>query len=89
MTSLIIQQTYCANTQVADSACTATAYLGGVKANYGTIGVTAAVDINDCKAQNNTQYHVSSIAEWAQLNGMSTGQYIEKMCSLLYIFVIV
>ncbi|GBP04315.1 Membrane-bound alkaline phosphatase [Eumeta japonica] len=29
-----LSKTYCANTQVADSACTATAYLGGVKANY-------------------------------------------------------
>lgn len=68
-----LSKTYCANTQVADSACTATAYLGGVKANYGTIGVSAAVDLNNCRAQNNTEHHVPSIAEWAQSRGLATG----------------
>lgn len=68
-----LSKTYCANTQVADSACTATAYLGGVKANYGTIGVSAAVDLNNCRAQNNTEHHVASIAEWAQSRGLATG----------------
>lgn len=66
-------QTYCTNTQVADSACTATAYLGGVKTNYGTIGVSAAVEPNDCLSQNNTLHHVTSIAAWAQKQGMATG----------------
>lgn len=68
-----LSKTYCTNTQVADSACTATAYLGGVKANYGTIGVSAAVDLNNCRAQNNTEHHVASIAEWAQIRGLATG----------------
>ncbi|XP_055380943.1 alkaline phosphatase [Condylostylus longicornis] len=68
-----LSKTYCANTQVADSACTATAYLSGVKGNYATVGVSAAVDVNDCKAQNNTAYHAPSIAQWAQEKGMATG----------------
>lgn len=33
-----------------DSAGTATAYLCGVKANYGTLGVSAATPLGDCKA---------------------------------------
>lgn len=78
----IPKQTYCANTQVADSACTATAYLGGVKANYATIGLTASVSLGDCYGQNNTAYHVDSIAKWAQDSGMSTGKHtiINKFC---------
>ncbi|KAH8397662.1 hypothetical protein KR215_004182, partial [Drosophila sulfurigaster] len=68
-----LSKTYCANMQVADSACTATAYLGGVKANYGTIGVTAAVQLKDCQAQAQSANHVASIADWAQRQGMATG----------------
>uniref|UniRef100_A0A1A9W833 Alkaline phosphatase n=1 Tax=Glossina brevipalpis TaxID=37001 RepID=A0A1A9W833_9MUSC len=68
-----LSKTYCVNTQVADSACTATAYLGGVKANYATIGLTAAVSLYDCDGQNNTAHHVSSLAAWAQDQGMATG----------------
>lgn len=59
--------------QVADSACSATAYLGGVKANYGTIGVTAAVPNNNCTASNDPRNHVHSIAAWAQKAGKGTG----------------
>lgn len=68
-----LSKTYCANMQVADSACTATAYLGGVKANYGTVGVTAAVQFKDCQAQSQPANRVASIAAWAQSQGMATG----------------
>lgn len=68
-----LSKTYCANVQVADSACTATAYLSGVKANYGTIGLSAAAALGDCQAQNDTANHVHSIAKWAQDSGLSTG----------------
>ncbi|ETN65462.1 alkaline phosphatase [Anopheles darlingi] len=68
-----LSKTYCANVQVADSACTATAYLAGVKANYGTIGLSAAAALGDCSAQNDTANHVHSIAKWAQDAGLSTG----------------
>ena len=60
---------------MADSACSATAYLGGVKANYATLGVTAAVQLGDCLAENNTANHVHSIIAWAQKQDMSTGRF--------------
>ena len=66
-------KTYCTNTQVADSACSATSYLCGIKANYGTIGLNAAVLQGDCLGQNNTANHVDSILKHAQDNGMRTG----------------
>lgn len=58
---------------MADSACSATAYLCGVKANYGTIGVNAAVPNNNCTASNDPRNHVDSIAAWAQKAGKGTG----------------
>lgn len=54
-------QTYCVDSQVADSACSSTAYLSGVKANLGTIGVTAAVSRSDCKASQQPENQVNSI----------------------------
>ncbi|XP_013108751.1 membrane-bound alkaline phosphatase [Stomoxys calcitrans] len=68
-----LSKTYCVNRQVADSACTATAYLGGVKGNYGTIGVNANVPRYDCKAGQNPEHWVDSIAKWAQDAGKNTG----------------
>ncbi|XP_049810196.1 membrane-bound alkaline phosphatase-like [Schistocerca nitens] len=68
-----LSKTYCVDAQTADSACTATAYLGGVKTNMGAIGVSAAVPVGDCLAQNNTEYHTTSIARWAQDTGKATG----------------
>ncbi|KAF4517614.1 hypothetical protein B566_EDAN002845 [Ephemera danica] len=43
-------RTYCVDSMVADSACSSIAYLTGVKGNYGTLGVTAAVPRDDCAA---------------------------------------
>ncbi|XP_037951681.1 membrane-bound alkaline phosphatase-like [Teleopsis dalmanni] len=68
-----LSKTYCANAQVPDSACTATAYLCGVKTNIVEIGVTANVKYNDCEASMDPLNHVSSIADWAQAAGKSTG----------------
>ncbi|XP_058980682.1 membrane-bound alkaline phosphatase-like [Musca domestica] len=68
-----LSRTYCANAQVPDSACTATAYLCGIKANIVTIGVTANVEYNNCSASMDPANHVSSIAAWAQKAGKSTG----------------
>lgn len=59
--------------QTADSACSATAYLGGVKANIATIGVTATVELNDCTEMNKEENHVHSIAKWSQDAGKRTG----------------
>ena len=66
-------QTYCFDKQTADSACSATAYLTGVKANYATLGVNPKVRRNDCQASLDEQNRVSSIMSWAQKAGKSTG----------------
>ncbi|KAL5290390.1 hypothetical protein ACFFRR_010005 [Megaselia abdita] len=68
-----LSKTYCVDKQVADSACSATAYLSGVKANYETIGVSAHVQKNDCLAAKIEKNQVESIAAWAQSAGLSTG----------------
>ena len=44
-------RTYCLDSTVADSACSATAYLGGVKNNIGTIGVSGRVKYKQCEGQ--------------------------------------
>ncbi|XP_053612175.1 membrane-bound alkaline phosphatase-like [Plodia interpunctella] len=66
-------KTYCVDHQVADSTCTATAYLCGVKNNYGTVGVTAAVSRHDCEASLLEANRVQSIAEWALAAGRDVG----------------
>lgn len=58
---------------MADSACSSTAYLSGVKANYGTMGLSAKVLLNDCDGQNKKEHHTVSIAQWAQDAGKATG----------------
>ncbi|CAH1956212.1 unnamed protein product [Acanthoscelides obtectus] len=68
-----LSKTYCVDHQTADSACSATAYLGGVKANLGTIGVSAAVGKKNCSAMNVEENHVHSIARLFQLKGKKTG----------------
>ncbi|KAH8401558.1 hypothetical protein KR009_006466, partial [Drosophila setifemur] len=68
-----LSRTYCANSQVPDSACTATAYLCGVKTNIVNIGVNAAVNFNNCTASQDPANRLTSIAEWAQNAGKSTG----------------
>ncbi|XP_023296744.2 membrane-bound alkaline phosphatase-like [Lucilia cuprina] len=68
-----LSKTYCANAQVPDSACTATAYLCGIKNNIVTIGVNAKVNYNNCSESEDPNNHVSSIAAWAQKAGKSTG----------------
>lgn len=66
-------QTYCVNKQTADSACSATAYLCGVKANYETIGVTATVQRDNCSASRLPENRVESLLAWAQAHGKRTG----------------
>lgn len=68
-----LAKTYCVDRQVADSACTATAYLGGVKGNYGTIGVNADVPRGNCISADFPENRVSSIAQWAQEAGKDAG----------------
>lgn len=66
-----LSKTYAVNERTPDSANTATAYLTGVKANYGTIGVNAQVQRGDCVT--NSSSHVQSIGQWAQEAGKWAG----------------
>ena len=60
-------QTYCVDSQVADSACSATAFLCGVKANRDTIGLDANAIYQNCDTQNAPENRVDSIMLWAQV----------------------
>ncbi|KAJ6637159.1 Membrane-bound alkaline phosphatase [Pseudolycoriella hygida] len=66
-------RTYCVDYQVPDSSCTSTAYLTGVKANYGTVGLSAKVPRFDCTGQLDTQNQTQSIFKWALDSGKSAG----------------
>lgn len=71
--SIGLSKTYCFDKQTADSACSATAYLTGVKANYATLGVNPKVKFNDCLASLDKKNQLSSILQWAQKSGKATG----------------
>lgn len=60
-------QTYNTDAQVPDSAGTATAYLCGVKANEGTVGVSAAVMRDQCNTTAGNE--VTSILKWSKEAG--------------------
>uniref|UniRef100_A0A8C9S1R1 Alkaline phosphatase n=1 Tax=Scleropages formosus TaxID=113540 RepID=A0A8C9S1R1_SCLFO len=66
-----LAKTYNTDSQVADSAGTATAFLCGVKANWGTVGVNAAAVRNQCNTT--TGNEVTSILKWAKDAGKSVG----------------
>ncbi|CAB3230337.1 unnamed protein product [Arctia plantaginis] len=68
-----LSKTYCVDAQIADSACSATAYLCGSKANSGTIGVSAAVPRYHCTAATDSNNHVHSIADWALSDSRDAG----------------
>ncbi|XP_052743383.1 membrane-bound alkaline phosphatase-like [Bicyclus anynana] len=68
-----LAKTYCVDSQIPDSACTATAYLCGAKANLGTIGLTAAAPRGDCAASQRRANRVHSVAAWALDDGRDAG----------------
>ncbi|XP_053699159.1 membrane-bound alkaline phosphatase-like [Sabethes cyaneus] len=68
-----MSKTYNVDYQVPDSAGTVTAYLTGVKGNYGTIGVNAQVKAFDCQAELDNRTHTHSIAKWAMDAGKDAG----------------
>lgn len=49
------------------------AYFSGVKANFGTIGMSAKVRRSDCQAANDRSAFTESIAKWALYAGKSVG----------------
>ncbi|KAM4042553.1 intestinal-type alkaline phosphatase-like [Anomaloglossus baeobatrachus] len=66
-----LSKTYNVDRQVPDSAGTATAYLCGVKGNYGTIGLTAAATRSNCSTQAGNE--VESVLKRAKAAGKSVG----------------
>ena len=70
---LALVQTFCADHLVADSACSSTAYMCGVKANKDTLGVRAGVKYEDCQAGLEERQQVDSLMVWAQAAGKLTG----------------
>ncbi|XP_039453829.1 alkaline phosphatase-like [Culex pipiens pallens] len=66
-------KTYCVNRQVADSACTGTAYLSGVKINYGMLNIAASVPRYDCDYEKTNETEIFGIMKWAQDAGKATG----------------
>lgn len=65
-------RTYCVDRQVSDSSCTATAYLSGVKINYGMVNIAASVDRYTCQYDRNAS-DFEGLLRWAQDAGKSTG----------------
>ncbi|KAI2650138.1 alkaline phosphatase-like protein [Labeo rohita] len=68
---LALSKTYNVDQQMPDSAATATAYLCGVKANYGTLGLSAAARRADCSSAKGNE--VKSILHHAKMAGKSVG----------------
>ncbi|XP_017372017.1 intestinal-type alkaline phosphatase isoform X2 [Cebus imitator] len=66
-----LSKTYNVDRQVPDSAGTATAYLCGVKANYQTIGLSAAARFNQCNTTHGNE--VVSMMNRAKKAGKSVG----------------
>ncbi|CAF1110193.1 unnamed protein product [Rotaria sordida] len=70
-THLGLSKTYNINFQTPDSAGTATAYLCGVKAQLGTIGVDGRAKRSNCTSSIGA--NVTSILDWAQKAGKKVG----------------
>ncbi|XP_055073557.2 intestinal-type alkaline phosphatase [Misgurnus anguillicaudatus] len=68
---LALSKTYNVDQQMPDSAATATAYLCGVKANYGTLGLSAAARRADCSTTQGNE--VKSVLHRARKAGKSVG----------------
>lgn len=62
------------NKQVPDSAGTATAMFTGVKAQYRMLGLDGKVKHNTCDKTTVENSYLTSIATYAQQNGMDTGR---------------
>ncbi|KAI5641937.1 alkaline phosphatase domain-containing protein [Phthorimaea operculella] len=68
-----LSKTYCINQQIPDSGCTASAYLTGIKVNYGVLGLNGEVERHDCLASMDKSRHLESIAAWAIAAGKDAG----------------
>lgn len=61
------------NLHLTDSACTATAYLSGIKTNDAEIGLNAKTAYKSCEDYADKSNHVDSIATWFQNANKSSG----------------
>ncbi|KAL2089775.1 hypothetical protein ACEWY4_014463 [Coilia grayii] len=68
---LALSKTYNVDQQMPDSAATATAYHCGVKANYGTLGLSAAARRGQCSTAKGNE--VKSVLHRARMAGKSVG----------------
>ncbi|XP_021965791.2 alkaline phosphatase [Folsomia candida] len=68
-----LSKSFCVDSQVADSACSSTAYMGGTKGNIATVGVKSPVTFRDCRSQMNRTNQATSFIAWAQAAGKATG----------------
>ncbi|XP_046445686.1 alkaline phosphatase-like [Daphnia pulex] len=68
-----LSKTYCTDIQVADSACTATAYLCGIKTDVDTLGLDVNVIKKNCSTQIDPANQVDSVMTWAQAANKATG----------------
>nr|CAB3221345.1 CiAP endoderm-specific alkaline phosphatase precursor [Phallusia mammillata] len=66
-------KTYAVDRQISDSAATATAMLSGVKANFFTVGLTAAAKLGNCSSALPPERSVDSIFVDAYKSGKSSG----------------
>ena len=66
--------TACSDHVVADSACSSTAYMTGIKGRKDTLGLTEEVEYEDCEAQlEPAHHHHASLLYHAQEAGLRTG----------------
>ncbi|KAK7500626.1 hypothetical protein BaRGS_00008201, partial [Batillaria attramentaria] len=68
-----LSKTYNTDRQTPDSAGTGTAFLGGVKSSYGTLGVDSRVTRGDCAMMDDDSVHVTNIFDWSIAANKSTG----------------
>lgn len=69
-----LSKTYCTNYKTGDSACTATAILGGIKINYEVLNLDARVNLRNCSAQLDETTHVDPLVfKYARDYKKSTG----------------
>ena len=74
-------QTYNVDQQMPDSAGTATAYLCGVKANYGTLGLSASARRTDCSSTFGNE--VKSVLHRAKMAGRAAAFSCPRLLSHL------
>ena len=72
-TILTFSQTYCVDYQVPESGCTATAFLSGIKTNYGVLSMSAHSADCNCSRECEFNNHADSIFKFAQEASKATG----------------